>query len=249
MTTVITTFGEDYYEKWGRGCIESLVKYWPGKIVAYYEDKPPNEFAGRVEYKDLMEQEDLVRFLRWTGAMPLLNGIMPDGRYQYHYNANKFCRKVFAISHHAAQEPDEPFFFVGADTRCFKKMPKKFLKELLDGYPGVFLLRRHIKSGDTHSHVESDFAGYDPTDIVMKRLLVAQKMSYLNGSFLELSEWHDCVMLDNLLDILGLTERINNLSDGVKGEGILGKNVWPNTVLAKYMVHLKGRSKKGEEAA
>ena len=249
MPTVITTFGEEYYEKWGRECIKSLVKYWPGKIIAYYEDKPPDEFTDRVEYRDLMDQEDLVRFLHWTKAMPLLQGIMPDGRYQYHYNAYKFCRKVFAISHHAAQEPDEPFFFVGADTRCLKRVPKKFLKGLLDGYPGAFLLRRHIESGDTYAHVESDFAGYDPTDAAMSKLLVVQKKSFLNGSFLELQQWHDCVLLDSLLDILGLTDRINNLSDGVKGEGLLGLNVWPNTILAKYMVHLKGMAKKGKEAA
>lgn len=249
MPTVITTFSEEYYERWGRECLESLVKYWPGRIIAYYEDVPPDEFTDKIEYRDLMEQEDLVRFLKWTKAMPLLNGILPDGRYQYQYNANKFCRKVFAISHHAAMEPEEPFFFVGADTRCLKKVPKKFLDGLIEGYPGVFLLRRHIQSLGPPAHVESDFAAYDPTDKDMEKLLVGQKSSYLNGSFLELKEWHDCLILDGLLDILKLTKRINNLSEGVEGAGRFGLNVWPNTVLAKYMVHLKGMAKKGAVAA
>ena len=87
MTTVITTFGEEYYEKYGRECLASLVKYWPGKIVAYYEDNAPDEFTDKVEYRNLMEQKELKRLLGWLRAMPLLQGKMPDGKYQYHYNA------------------------------------------------------------------------------------------------------------------------------------------------------------------
>lgn len=242
IPTAITTFSPEYYEKWGRECLASLVKYWPGKIVAYYEHDRPDEFTDRVRYRNLFEQRDLTYFLKWTGMVPLINGHLPDGGYNYNFNANKFARKVYAITDYAREEV--PFFFVGADTRCIKPVPAEFLTGLMDGYPGVFLLRRHLEK-----HVESDFAGYDPTDRDMRKMLRIYREAYNNGSFLELEGWNDCYVLDRLLDDTGLIKRINNLSDGVKGAGRLGINVWPNTVLAEYMIHLKGMSKKGREAA
>ena len=242
IPTAITTFSEEYYEKWGRDGLASMVKYWPGKIVAYYENKPPDEFADKVEYRNLSNQKDLIHFLKWTGMVPLLSGVLPDGGYNYNYNANKFARKVYAITDYAREE--EPFFFLGADTRCIKPIPVEFLTGLFDGYVGVFLLRRHLDM-----HVESDFAGYDPTDKGMRRMLKIYREVYNNGTFLELEGWHDCHVLDRLLDDTKLIEKIHNISDGIKGAGEKGLNVWPNTVLAEYMVHLKGMIKKGAKAA
>lgn len=242
MTTAITTFSQSYYRKWGRDGLASLVDHWPGRIVAYYEYEPPREFEDRVEYVDLMADEELLHFLKWTGMVPLLQGILPDGRYHYRSNANKFGRKVFAITKHA--ERGEPFYFIGADVRALKPIPLEFVEGLMRDKAGVFLLRRHLKM-----HVESDFAGYDPRHPKMARLLRAYRAAFINGSFLELSEWHDCAALDMLIKVLKLTPHINNLSDDVKGEGELGYNVWPNTVLGEYMTHLKGNLKKGGVAA
>ncbi|GAF84659.1 unnamed protein product, partial [marine sediment metagenome] len=201
-----------------------------------------DEFTDRVEYRNLFMQEDLVNFLDWTSKVPLLQGILPNKEYHYNFDAHKFARKVYAITDYAKE--GKQFVFLGADTRCIKPVTQEFLDGLFDGYVGVFLLRRHL---DTH--VESDFAGYDPRDDGMKKMLHIYREAYNNGSFLELDGWHDCIMLDRLLDVLKLTDRVNNLSDGVKGEGRLGLHVWPNTVLAEYMVHLKGGMKKGKEVA
>lgn len=242
MTTAMTTFSQTYYAQYGRECLASLVKHWPGKIVAYYEYEPPRDFADRVEYRDLMEQEDLAHFLKWTSMVPLLQGLLPNGNYHYKFNANKFARKVFAISDLA--KDGEPFFFLGADTRALKDVPEEWLNGLIDGKQGCFLLRRHMDM-----HVESDFAGYDPRNKRMRKMLETYREMFINGSFLELDGWHDCVALDRLLDAYQLLPEINNLSDGVKGEGKLGYNVWPNTVLAEYFVHLKGKLKKGGIAA
>jgi len=242
MTTAITTFSPEYYEKWGREGLESMVKYWPGKIVAYYENEKPEEFEDRVEYRNLFEQRDLVHFLKWTAMVPLLNGVLPNGGYNYNFNANKFARKVYAITDYAREE--KPFFFLGADTRCIKPISEEFLNSLFDGTAGCFLLRRHLKK-----HLESDFAGYDPTHKIMRKMLWIYREAYNNGTFLEIDGWTDCHILERLFDDTGLIKFIKNLSDGVKGEGRAGLNVWPKTVLAEYMVHLKGMAKKGAESA
>ena len=247
IPTAVTTFSTDYYEKYGRECLEKLVKYWPGRIVAYYEKDRPQEFQDKIEYRDLFEQRDCVNFVKWTSMVPLTQGILPRGEYHYNFNANKFGRKVYAITDFA--DEGVPFFFLGADTRCLKPIPVEFLKTLMDGYPGVFLLRRHIQHGIDPAYVESDFAGYDPRYEDMRKLLTAYRKTFNDGSFLWLKAWHDCGLLDELLDIHNLTPKINNLSDGVAGDGKLGLHVWPNTVLAEYMVHLKGASKKGQESA
>ena len=243
MPTAITTFSQDYYDKWGRDGLASLVEFWPGKIIAYYEFKPPAEFQDRVEYRDLMAQPELVHFLKWTSMVPLLQGVLPNGGYHYHFNAHKFARKVFAITEYA-QGATEPFYFIGADVRALKPIPAEFLDGLMEGKAGVFLLRRHLKM-----HVESDFAGYNPSHHGMQKLLKTYRAMFINGAFLELHGWHDCVALDTLLGTYNLMPEINNLSAGVKGEGELGLNVWPNTVLAEYLTHLKGNLKKGGKAA
>ena len=240
--TAITTFSPEYYEKWGREGLASLVRYWPGPIVAYYEHEAPAEFQDRVEYRDLFAQEECAHFIKWTSMVPLLQGILPTGEYHYNFNAHKFGRKVFAITDYALER--KPFYFIGADVRALKLIPPEFLHGLMDGFPGVFLLRRHMGM-----HVESDFAGYDPRERRMRHLLKAYRKCFTSGSFLELRGWHDCSSLDQLLDLLGLAHEVNNLSKDVKGDGRLGLNVWPKTVLSEYMVHLKGMLKKGGKAA
>lgn len=238
----LTTFSPEYYERWGREGLASMVKYWPGKIVAYYEHERPEEFHDRVEFRDLFAQSEAMHFIKWTSMVPLLKGILPNGEYSYHHNANKFGRKVFVITDYAME--GRPFFFLGADTRCTKPVPAEFINGLIENRPGVFLLRRHLDA-----HVESDFAGYDPRDKRMGNLLKVYRAMFINGAFLELKDWHDCLALDTLLDTFKLTQEVNNLSDGVIGEGKRGLHVWPNTVLAEYMIHLKGMAKDGKVAA
>jgi len=245
IPTAITTFSPEYYESWGREALASMVKYWPGKIVAYYERDRPTDWTGKhspVEYRDLFDQPELANFVKWTSMVPLCQGILPNGEYHYHFDAHKFGRKVFAITDYALER--KPFFFLGADTRCIKPIPVEFLSGLLEGRPGAFLLRRHL---DTH--VESDFAGYNMDDPVMLKMLEKYRGAFTNGAFLEMHGWHDCVALDKLLDLFEITDKVNNISKDVKGDGERGLHVWPNTVLAEYMVHLKGNMKKGKEAA
>ena len=234
---LVTTFSPDYYDRYGREAVASMAEYWPGPVIAYVEREVPPDMPSRFECRDLYDDPDFVCFVNWTGACPIFQGKLPDGGYSYHFNAHKFGRKVFAVTDKRLR--DGPFVFLGADVHIHKPIPKAFLEGLLQGKAGAFLLRNHLGV-----HVESDFAGYDPRHPKMALLLDKYRAIFINGGFLLLRGWHDCAALDTLLDFCGLSKEINNISAGVRGDDPKGLHVWPKTVLAEYMTHLKGRIKK-----
>lgn len=239
----MTTFGDQYWQRYGRESVTTWLDKWPGKIVTYGEGKPPADLPKQVEYRDLFAIDGMLDFLRWTSMVPLLQGIMPNGEYSYHFNANKFARKVFAIS-----EMKEPFFFIGADVHMTKPIPAEFLNRMLDGKFGAFLFRGA-------AHTESDFAGYNTAHPEWEKFIVLWKSLYVNGGFLALTEtenrklagFHDCWTLDWLLRVLNLKDQCLDITNGARGDDETGMHVWPKTVLAEYMVHLKGRIKKDPE--
>mgnify|MGYP001593204775 FL=1 len=238
----MTTFGPEYYEKYGRESVATMAQHWPGRVVAYGEGKKPPGLPERVEYRDLFAQWEFAAYLKWTGNVPLLRGVLPNGSYNYHFNMHKFGRKVFAIT-----DMHEPFFFLGADVHVLKPIPEAFLAGMLDGKFGAFLLRKGL-------HTESDFAGYNTEQSGWRTFAHNYLTLYTHGSVLALpvidkqvTGFHDCWSLDYLLRELGFLKDCTNITGDVKGDDENGFHVWPKTPLAEYMVHLKGRIKKDPE--
>src|SRR3990167_2898851 len=92
----VTTFGPTGWDAYAAEGIASFCTYWPGSVVAYYEDNPPNYQHANLEWRPLWECEGLLSVLKWAKQSPALQGIKPDRKYCYNYNLYKFCRKVFA---------------------------------------------------------------------------------------------------------------------------------------------------------
>ncbi|HJS82620.1 MAG TPA: hypothetical protein VJ742_07260 [Nitrososphaera sp.] len=221
----ITTVHQDGFLKYGENCLESLSKHFPGKIVAYLEaEEAPID---RVEYRDFFSIPGVSAFLERISKISGADGKGPNG-YDYRYDANKFCRKVFAQD--ACFDEDQYVFWFDADCVVQQPMSEKFLRGLLSG-PFTYLGR----NGEM-AYTETGWLGFDTKAEGFEQFRSKYLDYFTSGRiFSQLKGWHDCIAFD------------------YARQGIRGKNLTPSawgvqqvvidSVLAPYLVHLKGNRK------
>jgi hypothetical protein len=221
----LTTVHPDGFQRYGKRCLETLSEHFPGKIVAYLEaEEAPID---RVEYRDFNAIPGVKEFLERISGMPGTDGKGPHG-YDYRYDANKFCRKVFAQD--ACFDEDQYVFWFDADCIVQQPIPERFLKDLVE-LPIAYLGRK----GEM-AYTETGWLGFNTKAEGFKEFR-AKYLSYFTTGriFAQLKGWHDCIAFD------------------YAREGIQGRNLSPNasgvqqvvidSVLAPYLVHLKGPRK------
>lgn len=227
----VTSFSKSGWNEYAREGVESFCAHWPGKVIAYYEDDPPDYEHENLIYRNLLEQPELRSVLIWCEKNTVLQGRMPNGTYNYHFNIYKFCRHVFAVSHSALRD-ERYVFWLDADVRLLKDVPEKFLLDMFadDTYT--------VHLGRSKTHTESGFQGFDTAHPRNKLFMDMWRDLYVDGSILALPYgWHDCWSYDYLLRITNV--KANNLTPDKVGVGA----TFERSPLANWMVHLKGRVK------
>lgn len=221
----VTSFSPAGFELYGRKCLTSLVKHFPGKIVVYDEGK--TDFHDeKVEFRSLFSIPTIQAYLDRIAKHPGADGKTPNG-YDYRYDANKFCRKVFAQD--AVFDEDEYVFWFDADTVALQDIPAKFLQALVSEHALAYL-------GRAQSYTETGFLAFNTKKEDFQRFRDAYLNYFLSGRiFSQLKGWHDCIAFDEARK--GVSGR--NLSPDGQGVG----NVMGMTVLAPYLVHNKGNRK------
>lgn len=224
----ITSFSPKGYEQYGRKCLESYVKHWPCKILVWYEEKPDFEHE-LVEYRDLNELESLTKFLERLKSIPDSDGII-NGRYNYNFDAQKFCKKVFAQE--ASFDEAEKVFWLDADTISLKGVTREFLEGLLSSVPFAFLGRRN-------SYTETGFLGFNTKHQDFPAFRKNYVSAYTQGRiFQNKRAWHDCIAFDMARgNIKG-----NDLNRNTPYQGL--DHCWPHTILSQYLIHNKGPARK-----
>jgi hypothetical protein len=220
----VTTFHPEGFRKYGKRCLESLSQFFPGRIVAYYEEKP--DWSGRVEFRDFFSIPEASRYLERIKRVAGSDGYGADG-YDFRYNASAFCRKVFAQD--AVFGEDEHVFWIDADCEILKPIPEDFLKGLLEGVPFCYFGRKN--------YTETGFVGFNTShkDFPAFR---SKYLSYFTSGriFSQLEGWHDCIAFDYARK--GITG--NNLSPAGAEMG----HVLLQSALAEYLDHMKGPKRK-----
>lgn len=230
---IVTSFSDVGFQQYGKLFIETFLENWPEeeKLVVYVEDSTPNLKNDRVEFRLLFEVDGVKDFLDTVlNSHPVYRGLRAEGKaYDYRMDAFKFARKVFAITD-AATDCAEPMAWIDADVYTHSKVPEGFLKTVLDGKYVAFL-------GRDFMYTEAGFVAFNP-DFEASHLsfMSAYKSMYTTGAFRYLGEWHDCYVFDMIRELHGVSG--NNLSEDLKLD-----NPFPETVLGKYMTHLKGERK------
>jgi hypothetical protein len=220
----VTTFKGD--EPYVIRCLETFSKHWPCKLIAYYEVKPDFEHE-KIEYRDFFQIPGVEKYLKEIEKVPGSDGHTEKG-YDYRFNASKFCRKVFAQN--SVFDESKRIFFIGSDVHTHRDIPSEFLVGLVTDYPFAYL-------GRMNTWTETDFLGFNTHHPEFARFRERYLSLFTTGRIFQRTDgWHDCFVFD------------------MAREGIKGNNISPNgkdvdhvfveSILGKYMDHLKGPTRK-----
>jgi len=154
-------------------------------------------------------------------------------QYNINYDA-KMCRKVF-IQCHAAELYGGKVFWIDADTVTHSKVPEDFLDTVLpDDKFNCYLGR------DGWYYTESGFIGFNTKHPLANKFLKGYRNVVESGWIFTLPGWHDCYAFDATRGMSKQPEAFVNLAKDVP-HGTM--HVQANSVLEKYMWHLKGTRK------
>ena len=234
---IVTSFSDKGYEQYGKQFIETFLKFWPKSetLVVYHEETKPDIEDERVEYRALFDMEEAKEFFETIlRSHPIFRGKRMEGKaYDYRMDAFRFSRKVFALTD-AYKNSDSQFIaWIDADVYTHSKVPEKFLQMVLVDNFVAYLGRDFMYS-------ECGFMAFDTGKPLASEFFDLYKKSYVSGAFRYLGEWHDCYVFDYTRVLLGVSE--NNLSHGMQFD-----HPFSETVLGKYMHHLKGERKDPEK--
>jgi len=223
----VTTFGPEGYELYGRKCLQTLDQYFPGRVIAYYEEKP-TDAPERVELRDFFEIPNASRFLERIKSVANADGQTPSG-FDFRFNANIYCRKVFVQD--AVFDESDLVFWIDGDSVILKPIPETFFKGLLAGVPFCYLGR----SG-AEAYTETGFLGFNTKHPDFAKFRANYLPYFTTGRiFSQLKGWHDCIAFDHARQGI----RGNNLTPA----GCGFNHVLLYSCLAKYIDHLKGKRK------
>ena len=230
MRQFITSMSRDGYDQYGQQFLERAKACLPGDLAVYTEDASLLDVAG-VEWRDLNEVEGFGWFRDGLGRFPVANGFI-SGSFNYRFNVNKFCAKVFSQVHAATLCRSE-LWWIDADVEFHNPIPASFFDNALDGVFMAYL-------GRPGWHSCLSLAGFNNQHSDAARFWANYGLLFVTGQVLLLPEWHDSYVVDFLRDTLSLQSR--NMAAGLAlPDGPC--NVFDD-VLKGFANHNKGNLKK-----
>lgn len=115
---VITKVDKAYYDKIGKDCIESWLKYWPKDMIltVYVEDFTivPNERLEQITF-DKMSKE----YFDFQNS-------------EYNNRVKTFSKKAYSIIHAYENLDADRIIWIDADAITYRNVDKSFLETLCD---------------------------------------------------------------------------------------------------------------------
>jgi len=236
---IITSFSQKGYHEYGKTFIESFLQHWKDEeLTVYYERKLPRNHPtdDRLHYVNLHDFKDFLHFERMMkDSDPLfhgtLNGKQPkETVYNFRYDANRFFRKVFAITHYAQSQYAQFFAWLDADVIVHSDVPENYLQTLLPEESFVAFLNR------PSLYTETGFLLFDIYHDKATEFFDMYWNLYATGAFKYLGEYHDCYVFDFVRTLLEVPEHALNAKET--------DHPFINSDLGKYMDHMKGPERK-----
>lgn len=201
-------------------CLTSLVKFFPGKIVAYLEGKAG---VDGVEERDFFSIPGVTQYLEKVKRVAGADGGEP---WDYRFDASKFCRKVFAQD--AVFDEDEMVFWFDADCVVLKAIPPQFLGGLVRDYPFAYFGRKN--------YTETGWIGFNTKHPKFWEFRSKYLSHFTSGRIFQEREWHDCIAFD--------VARKGIKGNDLSPKGVAMGHVLLQSVLAPYLDHTKGPKRK-----
>lgn len=245
MTSVVTSFSNEGYNKYGKEFVRTFLKNWPSEIrlIVAHEGVDESGLKGTTHF-NLLETKMCSDFVEKYKDDAVVQGRKPHpdhkwrpnalrGGYNFRYDAYKFARKPFAIEF-ASQLVNDKLLWMDADMITRKLVTVGFIDRLLPDEIGVTHLAR------PGYHTECGFVGYNLRHSNVRKFIEDFAEKYSSGDFLQCEEWHDSWVFDRILEKSDIkTHRIP-----------WGDKMIPveTSCLGEYFYHFKGARKDSEQA-
>lgn len=244
--SVVTTFNQSGYEKYGRRLLETFKANWPQEVslMVYPEDCEITETAPNIVVRDLHSHSaELVQFKqRWKNDARA-RGEVPTGPPDrkgkrpgigFKWDAIRFSHKVYSICHAAQNTDCDVLLWMDADMVCHTPISIQALEKFCPVDIDIGYLGRERK------YSECGLYSMNLSSEQVKKFLEKFQWMYDNAEqgIFKLSEWHDSFVFDVVKDSMPLN--LKNWSAGlIKGEG----HPLINSEWGAYLDHLKGKRK------
>jgi hypothetical protein len=240
--TVITTFNESGYEKYGQRMIQTFLQTWPQAVtlVVYAEDCAVAETAPNLVVHDIAIADALTTFkTAWTGV-PRANGDVSsdpvrskrkDSGKGFKWDAVRFAHKVYSIFHCARSISTDWLIWMDADTVCHSTITLTDLDRLCPPDRDLCFLGRQGK------YSECGLYAMNLDRPAVKTFLQKFQRMYDDAEqgIFTLKEWHDSYVFDDVRKQCVLNE-LDWSGHLITGEG----HPLINCEWGAYLDHLKG---------
>jgi hypothetical protein len=243
MLSVVTSFGPQGWELYGRKFIDSYHEFWPlsARLIVYWEGERP-DYPGEMDGFDLLKLEPCKSFLERHANDEALKGKFeyplspwaPKARrlgYSFRHDAYKFARKVFAVAHAAREVERGRLFWIDADTVSHARVPDGLFASLLPDGVSLCYLSRSMWGYPS----ELGFVGYNLERRETREFIAAYESQYANDDFMRDPAWDDCSQFDRLCECLA--PHANLIAHNSPAQP------FDRSVLGKFMRHNKGKRK------
>jgi hypothetical protein len=244
--TVVTTFNQAGYEKYGQRMVQTFLKNWPAEVqlVVYSEGASVHETAPNLTVIDLdSASPELTKFKQQWRGVPKANGdvsadpvrsLRKDAGKGFKWDAIRFAHKVYSIFHCAKTVPTDMLLWMDADTVCHSPVTISRIAQLCPSTHDLCFLGRRGKFSECGLYAMN----MQSRNV---KIFLADFQRYYDdaeqGIFL-LDEWHDSFVFD----VVRNNHRLRELDWSghlIKGEG----HPLINSEWGAYLDHLKGDRK------
>ena len=244
MVRFVTSFSGRHFDVYAKKMLESVVEHWAEdlKLIVYYDtvtDEQKQEFPQSpvIEYRDLDQVEDRTKFIeKMKGYDGTSNGQMP---YNFRMDALRFCHKVYALTDYFLEVSENEaqggwLIWMDADVLTTSPLSEEILFEAFPKDSDLI----HLGRTDI-DFSETGFIGFNLDTMHSHFFLADIRGCYDIGEVLAYREWTDAFIMTRFIKIYAAHGmKVHNLS-----EGATGLAVFPQSNLAKFMVHYKGNLK------
>lgn len=237
----MSSFHEAGYNLYGRQFLSSFSSNWPNDVglLVYAEDVQVKADDPRIRVLDQRETlPNLLAFKERYKDDPFANGMEPHpkGRRDYRWEAVRFSNKVFAVAdaiRRTVGKADQ-LIWLDADIVTRRAIPPSFLDQLA---PRGDELTAYL---NRNRCPECGWVGYNLRHPLILAFADSFEGVYTSGHFKTWGESHDSYIFWKLVQRF-------EAEHGAKWKGLgdegRGGHIFLNSVLSRYMDHLKGDRK------
>lgn len=242
---VITTFGNEHFQPYGKAMLESFVANWPTEVPIMVK---LDDGTLAPEVHKILRQYDGLQCGMEPEHKAFVDGHKgKDDANNYRKQVVRFCHKVFATKYaldainkaKAAKEDGVPrhLIWLDADVLTTRKVEIAEIEKCLPQAGDAVSYMGRKKGWD---HSECGWLAFDLEnggDKIIEDMYQAYKLD----NVLKMEQWHDSWVFDQVLKQYGY--KATDLTPEA-----IGAEVWPQSPMAAWSRHYKGPIAKSELA-